>query len=221
MTPPDTFPGRVGVRCDAGPMTTNPAGTPEQFQKRILKMYLRGPREALVWKVEDLAEREARWPRVPTGTNLAGLVKHMANVEAGYLGDVVGRPWPTPEELVPLSVIEEDPQADFYLTTDESLTDMIDLYRRVWAFTEDTIDTLPLDTPGTVPWWPDNSDTTLFRLVVHTMQDLSRHVGQADILREAYDGAAGLMQGNSNLPSRQPGEDEAYVAKLEAIARQY
>jgi uncharacterized damage-inducible protein DinB len=195
--------------------------TNEDFQKRILKKYLRSAREALVWKVEDLSEREARWPRVPSGTNLSGLVKHMANVEANYLGDVVGRPWPTPEELIPWHVFEDDPQADFYLTTDETLAEVIDLYRRVWVFTEESIDALPLDTRGTVPWWSDNSDTTLFRLIVHTLEDLSRHTGHADILREQYDGALGLSQGNSNIPDWRREEAEEYLDKLKGIANRY
>ncbi|MBO0609829.1 DinB family protein [Myceligenerans salitolerans] len=193
----------------------------EDFQKRILKKYLRSAREALVWKVENLSEREARWPRVPSGTNLAGLIKHMASVEAGYLGDVVGRPWPTPEELVSLEALEEDPQADFYLTTDETLAGTLDVYRRVWAFTEENIDVLPLDTRGTVPWWSDNTDTTLFRLVVHTLEDLSRHTGHADILREQHDGAIGLSRGNLNLPDHDRREREAYVEKLSTIASRY
>ncbi|GAB4086839.1 DinB family protein [Myceligenerans cantabricum] len=195
--------------------------TAEDFQKRILKKYLRSSREALVWKVEDLSEREARRPRVPSGNNLAGLVKHMASVEASYLGAVVGRPWPTPEELVSEDMVDADPQADFYLTTEETLAGMIGLYRRVWAFTEENIDALPLDTPGTVPWWPDNSDTTLFRLVVHTIEDLSRHVGHADIMREEHDGTVGLSAGNSNLPGWDENETAAYVAKLRGIAERY
>ncbi|MBE1877898.1 DinB family protein [Myceligenerans pegani] len=201
--------------------TETDAETGEEFQKRILKRYLREAREALVWKVEDLSEREARWPRVPSGNNLAGLVKHLTTVEATYLGDVVGRPWPTPEELVSLDAVEEDPQADFYLTTDETLAGTIDLYRRVWTFTEENIDALALDTPGIVPWWSDNTDTTLFRLIVHTLGDLARHAGHADILREQYDGAAGLRRQNSNIPDWEDEERAAYVAKLKEIADRY
>ena len=44
-----------------------------------------------------LGEYDRRRPLTPTGTNLLGLVKHVASVEAGYLGDVFGRP--SPESL--------------------------------------------------------------------------------------------------------------------------
>ena len=32
----------------------------------------------------------------PTGTNLLGIVRHVANVEIGYFGPTFGREWPTP-----------------------------------------------------------------------------------------------------------------------------
>ncbi|MDX6429339.1 MAG: hypothetical protein QOE54_1705 [Streptosporangiaceae bacterium] len=57
----------------------------ESDPKADLRRYLQTAREALLWKLEGLAEYDVRRPMVPTGTNLLGLVKHMAGVEAGYL----------------------------------------------------------------------------------------------------------------------------------------
>jgi hypothetical protein len=74
----------VGVQ-DVG-MTDEP--------KAMLKQYLQQARDALLWKLDGLSERDARMPRMPTGTNLAGIVKHCANVEAGYFGSAFGRAWP-------------------------------------------------------------------------------------------------------------------------------
>jgi hypothetical protein len=50
-------------------------------RKAALHEYLQNGREALMWKLDGLPERELRRPRTPTGTNLLGMVKHMANVE--------------------------------------------------------------------------------------------------------------------------------------------
>ena len=61
--------------------------------KGDLLRYLRVSREALLWKMDGLSEYDVRRPLVPTGTNLLGLVKHVASVEAWYLGDVFGRPF--------------------------------------------------------------------------------------------------------------------------------
>ena len=63
----------------------------------------------------------------PTGTNLLGLVKHVASVEAGYLGDVFGRPFPEP---LPWFDEDAEPNADMWATADESRDDIVGLYHR-------------------------------------------------------------------------------------------
>jgi Protein of unknown function (DUF664) len=61
-------------------------------QKSDLHRYLRTGREALVWKLDGLSEYDVHRPLTPTGTNLLGLVKHLATVETGYFGEVFGPP---------------------------------------------------------------------------------------------------------------------------------
>jgi hypothetical protein len=60
--------------------------------KGDLHHYLQGARDAVLWKLDGLSEYDIRRPLVPTGTNLLGLVKHLASVEFEYFGDVFGRP---------------------------------------------------------------------------------------------------------------------------------
>lgn len=188
--------------------------------KAALHHYLQSSRDALLWKLDGLGERDLRMPRTPTGTNLIGIVKHMANVEIGYFGETFGREWPTPDEQIPEDVLETDPQSDWYATEDETCDGIVDLYRRVWTFADATIEELPLDALGRVPWWgEDRNLVTLERIVVHVIVDLSRHVGHADILREGIDGAAGLRVGRSNLPEQQ--NWPAYVAKLTTLAERF
>ncbi len=191
--------------------------TAELEQKQILKKYLQETREALVWKLEGLTEKQARWPLVPSGNNLLGIVKHCANTEIGYLGLCFGREWPNPEELVSDEALDKDPQADWYAAADESVASVVDLYRRAWAFCDETIDTLPLDTVGRVPWWK-SGEVTLFRIVVHVTDETARHAGHADILRELTDESVGLYAGNTNIPDWQAGEVAAYVDKLKNLA---
>jgi len=187
--------------------------------KAVLRHYLQVSREALLWKLDGLSERDLRMPRTPTGTNLIGIVKHMANVEIGYFGDTFGREWPTPEERVSEAYFETDPQADWYATESETCDEIIDLYRRVWAFADATIEEVPLDALGRVPWWSeDHNRVTLECIMVHVIVDLARHVGHADILREEIDGTAGLRAGVSNIPQQDWPE---YVAKLTLLAERF
>ncbi|HEX7738440.1 MAG TPA: DinB family protein [Marmoricola sp.] len=184
--------------------------------KAVLHDYLRAAREALLWKLDGLDEYDLRLPRTGTGTNLLGIVKHCLNVEAGYFGPTFGRAWPSPGELVPESAYDEDPQADWYATEDESAAGLVDLYRRVQAFADETVDALPLDARGRVPWWsPERNEVTLFRVIVHVTEDISRHAGHADILREQIDGAVGMRVENTNVPEIDWG---AYRARLIGLA---
>ncbi len=64
--------------------------------KTDLHRYLQDAREALLWKLDGLSEYNIRRPMVPTGTNLLGLIKHVASVELGYFGDCFGRPFGEP-----------------------------------------------------------------------------------------------------------------------------
>lgn len=188
--------------------------------KTALHHYLKATREDLIWKLDGLSEREARLPCTPTGNNLLGVLKHCLNVEAGYFGPTFGRQFPTPEELVPDQGYDEDPQADWYAREDETKDELIDLYRRVAVFADQTIDQLSLDAPGRVPWWrPDSPDVTLQRIIVHVICDLARHAGHADIMREQHDGAIGWQRENTNIPHEH--DWPAYVAKLTKIADRF
>lgn len=119
--------------------------------KAVLKNYLQGARDTLVWKLEGLSERDQRLPRTPTGMNLLGIVKHALNTEVVYFGPTFARAWPTPEELVPAG--QSDLQASWYATEQESAAGLVDLYLRVQRFADVTIDALPLDAIGHVEHW--------------------------------------------------------------------
>ncbi|WP_433550314.1 DinB family protein [Micromonospora zamorensis] len=188
--------------------------------KAALHLYLKENRDDLIWKLDGLSERDARMPRTATGTNLLGIIKHCLNVEAGYFGPTFGRKFPTPEELVPTQAFDEDPQADWYASEDETKDGLIDLYRRVGVFADQTIDQLPLDAPGQVQWWrPGRQDVTLQRIIIHVTCDLARHAGHADIIREQHDSAIGLRQDNTNIPDDY--DWSAYAAKLTKLADRF
>lgn len=166
--------------------------------KADLHRYLQAAREALLWKLDGLGEYDVRRPLVPTGTNLLGLVKHVASVEAGYLGDTFGRPFPEPP---PWLWEDAEPNADLWATPAETREQIVGLYHRVWTHSQATIDALPLDAIGQVPWWPpERREVTLHRILLHVIAETSRHAGHADIVRELIDGAAGLRADNDNLP---------------------
>jgi len=170
-------------------------------------------------KLDGLAEYEVRRPRTPTGTNLLGLVKHLAGVEIGYFGDTFGRPFPDPPAWLSYAAFDADPNGDMYATAQESRADIIGLYQRAWAHADATVAALRLDATGRVPHWPaERAAVTLHHMLVHVLADTTRHAGHADILRETADGVAGLRTAGDNLPSTDPGFWAEHVARVEAEA---
>jgi uncharacterized damage-inducible protein DinB len=186
--------------------------------KSDLRRYLQAARDALVWKLDGLSEYDVRRPLTATGTNLLGLIKHLAGVELGYFGDTFGRPF---DEELPWLRDDAVPNADMWATADESREQIVGLYRRVWSHADATIDALELDAPGHVPWWPaERSEVTLHRILVHVIAETNRHAGHADIVRELIDGAAGLREDNDNLA---PGDETwwaDYRKRLEQVAQE-
>jgi uncharacterized damage-inducible protein DinB len=186
--------------------------------KTELHRYLQAAREALLWKLDGLSEYNLQRPMTPTGTNLLGLVKHVAAVELGYLGPAFGRPFAEP---LPWYDEGAEPNADMWATPEETREQIVGLYHRAWAHDDATIEELPLDAVGTVAWWPeDRRNPTLHRILVHVVAETNRHAGHADIVRELIDGAAGLREENSNLP---PGDREwweGYRLRVEQAARE-
>ena len=187
--------------------------------KTTLTRYLDEQHEALLWKLDGLGEYDLRRPLTPTGTNLLGLVKHVAAVEAEYFGLVFDRPFPD----APTWLLDEDPpdNVDMWVTAEESTTSILDLFARVRAHSAATIAALDLDATGFVPWWGQGGvQVTLGRILVHVAVEAARHTGQADIVRETIDSAAGLSDGNDNLPSHDDAWWREYYDRVQGAAEQ-
>ncbi|HXA60605.1 MAG TPA: DinB family protein [Streptosporangiaceae bacterium] len=220
--------------ADRGPSHTNPirdrktilssvpggrlSGMTGSEPKADLRRYLQAGRDALVWKLDGLSDYDIRRPVTPTGTNLLGLIKHVASVELGYLGDTFGRPSGEP---LPWFADGAEPNADMWATADESRDQIVGLYHRVWAHSDATIDALALDATGRVPWWPaERGEVTLHRILVHMIAETDRHAGHADIIRELIDGAVGLRVDNDNMAPGDQAWWETYRNRLEHVARE-
>jgi Protein of unknown function (DUF664) len=186
----------------------------DEFAKEHLHDHLRGVRESLVWKLDGLSEYDVRRPLTSTGTNLLGLVKHLAVWESRYFGEVFGRPFPEP---LPRWDDEAANDAAFWATEHETRDEIVGLYQRVWQHTDATISALPIDAPGYVPWWDDH--VKLFNIMVHMLSDTTRHAGHADILREQLDGAVGMTAKSAPLHGHDSAFWETRRATIEQAAR--
>lgn len=141
-------------------------------------------------RLDGLTEYDLRRPVVPSGTNLLGLVKHLAGVEYCYFVEAFGRP--RPERLPWMDDGSVWRDADMWATADQPSGDIIALYRRAAGHADRTIDELDLDAPAIVAHWsPERRHTTLAVLLVHMVVETAQHAGHADVARELIDGRVG------------------------------
>jgi Protein of unknown function (DUF664) len=180
--------------------------------KEELHRKLQASRAGLLSKLENLSEYDRRRPMTATGTNLLGLVKHLAGLEYGYLGESLG--YPAPESM---SWIEDGSiwqGADMWARADESSEYITGLYRRACTHADGVIAALDLEAPGSVAHWPeDQRDTTLAVLLIRMVAETAQHAGHADIVRELIDGKGGPDQGAFDEPTWRE-----YLAQIQTAA---
>jgi uncharacterized damage-inducible protein DinB len=151
-------------------------------EKESLHVSLDRHRDVVLWKLEGLNDEQLRRPMTPTGTNLLGLVKHLAAVEYGWFCETFGR------ETEALPFDPDEPDADMRAEPDESAADIVAFYGRARVAADRVIDELDVDAIGTA-WFGDS--VSMRWVLIHMIEETARHAGHMDILRELIDGATG------------------------------
>ena len=152
-------------------------------ERETLDAFMDYQRESLILKVEGLTKEEATRRLVPSLTTLLGIVKHLANVEAWWFqeqfaGRDIEYPW-----------TDDDPDADFRIEEDETVESIIELYRTKCEESRAVIAGASLDDLSQKA--SRGTQKSLRWIMLHMIEETSRHLGQADILRELTDGATG------------------------------
>jgi hypothetical protein len=151
-------------------------------EKESLQVALDRHRDAVLWKLEGLGDDDLRRAMTPSGTNLLGLVKHLAANEYGWFCGTFGR------EHEPLPFDDDDPEADLRIEPHETTADVLAFYGRARAASDQVTADLDLEDTGTA-WFGE--PVTLRWVLVHMVEETARHAGHADIVRELIDGATG------------------------------
>jgi len=151
-------------------------------EKQSLHVSLDRHRDAVLWKLEGLDDTNLRRAMTPSGTNLLGMVKHLAAVECSWFCQTFGR---TTE---PLPFVDNDPDADLRVRPDETTEDVLAFYGRARATADQVIDEVDLEQTGTA-WFGDA--VSMRWVLIHMVEETARHAGHVDILRELIDGMTG------------------------------
>jgi hypothetical protein len=146
-------------------------------ERDTLLAFLGYLRESLIGKLDGLSERDARRALVLSGTSLLGLVKHVARAEASW----VLSSWAGEDDAEPDETVRDNDTIATVAATARAVGERVDAVVRGCD---------DLATPVARAVGPRRG-TTLRWILVHLVEEVGRHAGHADILREQIDGRTG------------------------------
>ena len=151
-------------------------------EKQHLAEVLDTYRNIVVWKLEGLSHDDATRALVSSGTSLLGITKHLAYVERWWFQAVLG------QREVSFPWTEDDPDADWRIEGGDTIESVVALYRAECAISNEILDGIPsLDADMSM----GSRTRNIRQIILHMIEEVARHVGHMDILREMVDGSTG------------------------------
>ena len=169
-------------------------------ERELLLAYVAQQRDGLRNAAYGLTDEQARMTPTPSALSIGGLIKHVAGTERGWMDTVLQRD---------RGGSPDDYEAGFRLGPDETLAEALAGFDEVARETEAIVAGIPdlgrpVPVPKGVPWFPADVEAWTVRWVLlHLVEEIARHAGHADIIREAIDGATmyELLAGAEGWPA--------------------
>jgi uncharacterized damage-inducible protein DinB len=172
-----------------------PAMPPPIADERAgLKEYVAAQQYAFHAIAFGLTDEQARSAPSVSALSIGGLIKHVTACQKSWMDRVAAAPDMTADDKRPMEDQSVDYQDDFVMRDDETLADILARFDEQNAATLRLIETADLGAavpiPQHVPWFPKDVPAWSVRWVIfHMIEELARHAGQGDIVRESIDGA--------------------------------
>ncbi|MEW2526774.1 DinB family protein [Streptomyces sp. NPDC047071] len=154
-------------------------------ERGALLAFVEAQRGGLRRSVLGLDDTQATSRPTASELTLGGLVKHVAETELNWLR--MAQQKPNERQRT-----QETWGESFRLAEGETLADTLAFWAEVAAETEEFIrsvpslnDTFPLPE---APWFPKDGAVSMRWLLLHLVEEIGRHAGHADIIRESLDG---------------------------------
>jgi hypothetical protein len=154
-----------------------------------------------------LTDEQARATPTPSSLSIGALLKHTSTCCAGWIGRIAAAPEPPPADERSGEERMAAYADDFMMRDDETLADVLARFDRQ---AEETLKVLrdadpdtPVPVPQDAPWFPkDVSHWSVRWVALHLVEELARHAGHGDIIREGIDGATmyELVAGREGWP---------------------
>src|SRR5580693_4324438 len=163
--------------------------SPVTDERSALREYLAFHQSAFFAVAYGLTDEQARSCPTVSALSIGGLVKHATGMQRTWMA-----PDAPPRETRPFDEIAKDFADQHVMRPDETLDGLLSALQAENAKSLHLVDTADLDeqvpVPHDIPWFPKNLDAWSVRWVIlHVINELARHSGHADIIRESIDGA--------------------------------
>lgn len=145
-----------------------------QDERELYLDWLRYLRNAVIRKIENLADNQARWTPDGALISLLGIVNHLTQVE-----------WRWTEGSLKGAHVERR-EEEFAPGPELSVADAVAAYLHRAAATDRLARSMPLTTPTR-----EGHGTDLRWVLLHLINETARHAGHADATRELLDGRRG------------------------------
>ncbi|EWT04006.1 hypothetical protein N864_16585 [Intrasporangium chromatireducens Q5-1] len=169
--------------------------------------YLDQQRDAFASAAYGLTEEQIRVAPTAGTLTIGGLIKHVTNCERGWVDRIAAAPEPPAPDSRPAAERQAAYGSDFVVTEGDTLESLLAQLRAGGERTRQVLAHADLDAPVPVPrdapWFPKDIEAWSVRWVVlHLIEELARHAGHADIVRESIDGATmyELVAGREGWP---------------------
>ena len=141
-----------------------------------------------------LTDEQARSTPTVSALSIGGLVKHATEMQRTWMARVDAAPDAPPKDTRPFAEIAKEFGDQHVMRLDETLAGLLDAFEAQNAESLRLVETSDLDAevpvPQDIPWFPKNQPAWSVRWVIlHVINELARHAGHADIIRETIDGA--------------------------------
>lgn len=181
---------------------------PVTGERNALREFLAYHQSAYLAVSYGLTDEQARSAPSASALSVGGLIKHVTGMQRIWMARVAAAPDAPPKDTRPFEDRSAQHADEFVMHPDETLAGILDAFAAQNAESLRLAESADLDAavpvPRDAPWFPKDVDAWSVRWVfLHVINELARHAGHADIVRESIDGATmyELIAGQEN---RQP-----------------
>jgi len=167
---------------------------PVADERSALREFLAFHQSAYFAVSYGLTDEQARSTPTVSALSIGGLVKHATEMQRTWMARVDAAPDAPPKDTRPFAEIAKEFGDQHVMRLDETLAGLLDAFEAQNAESLRLVETSDLDAevpvPQDIPWFPKNQPAWSVRWVIlHVINELARHAGHADIIRETIDGA--------------------------------